>query len=82
MLLPPRFEPLRWLRGPHGQTVFGKSTAHVARTARTSGKAVLCLPGSLGPGWEEAAALFDLVFPLEPGSDAAKAVMAAATKAR
>jgi glycerate 2-kinase len=64
-----------------GQTVFGKSTAYVARVARERGKTVVCLPGSLGLGWQEAAPLFNLVLPLGTGPDAAQSLHVAAMKA-
>jgi glycerate kinase len=53
-----------------GQTPFGKAPAYVAGLARAAGKPVACLPGSLGPGHEGAAVLFDLVLPLTAGGPA------------
>ncbi|HXH22918.1 MAG TPA: glycerate kinase [Dehalococcoidia bacterium] len=44
-----------------GQTPFGKAPAYVARLARTAGRPVACLPGSVGPGHEAALPLFDVV---------------------
>jgi glycerate kinase len=63
-----------------GQTVFGKSTARVARAAAAAGKPVICLAGSLGAGHEEAARLFTTVEVLE-GGEAANALGAAALRA-
>jgi glycerate kinase len=52
-----------------GQTAFGKAPAYVARMARGAGKPVACVPGSLGPGHEPSAALFDVVEPLTAGTE-------------
>jgi glycerate kinase len=44
-----------------GQTAFGKAPQYVAQTARTAVKPVLCLAGSLGPGYETVVGQFDVV---------------------
>lgn len=51
-----------------GQTVFGKTTAYVARLSRAAGRPVACLAGSLGPGHELSLPLFDAVETLTEGA--------------
>jgi glycerate kinase len=50
-----------------GQTAFGKAPSYVASLAKGAGKPVICLPGSLGAGFEASAALFDVVVPCSEG---------------
>jgi glycerate kinase len=44
-----------------GQTEFGKGPQYVARVCRTYRKPVLCVAGSLGPGYERLAPWFDVI---------------------
>jgi glycerate kinase len=44
-----------------GQTASGKAPQHVARLAAAAGRPVVCLAGSLGPGYESLSGHFDVV---------------------
>jgi glycerate 2-kinase len=55
------------------QTPFGKTPAYVAVLARAAGTPVVCLPGCLGPGYQEASKLFDAVEALSEGVTAVDA---------
>jgi glycerate kinase len=70
-----------------GQTAYGKAPQYVARLAQAAGKPVLCLAGSLGPGYEDAAraftaieALSDGAGPLPSRDEAARQLAAAALR--
>jgi glycerate kinase len=52
-----------------GQTGFGKTVAGILAMAGEAGVPVIIVPGSLGPGWESAAALASVVEPVSAEGD-------------